>query len=175
MTAGRGRDTVNSFTRALATTTILVGLAGVAQTPAMAQERYRDGYDRSDRSSDRRDRDYRDDRDARDRDRNWDRDRDRDRDREWRRDREYRAYDWDRRSDRTWRPGRYDYVYRGYDNRYYCRRSDGTTGLIVGGISGGVLGNIIAPGDSKALGTILGGVGGAILGRSIDRNHIVCR
>ena len=34
------------------------------------------------------------------------------------------------------------------DGRYYCRRSDGTTGLIVGGIAGGVLGNIIADGSS---------------------------
>ncbi|MGE5722714.1 MAG: hypothetical protein ACM3YM_09650, partial [Sphingomonadales bacterium] len=32
-------------------------------------------------------------------------------------------------------------IYRGRDGRYYCRRSDGTTGLIVGGIAGGVLGN----------------------------------
>ena len=122
-----------------------MGLLGVAQTPAMAQERYRD-------------RDYRE------------YNQDRDRDREWR-----NAYERDRRYARTWEPGRYDYVYRGYDDRYYCRRSDGTTGLIVGGITGGVLGNIIAPGDSRTLGTILGAAGGAIVGRSIDRNNIVCR
>jgi len=68
-----------------------------------------------------------------------------------------------------------DRVYRGDDDRYYCRRSDGTTGLIVGGIAGGALGNIIAPGDSRTLGTILGAAGGAALGRSIDRNNVVCR
>ena len=34
-------------------------------------------------------------------------------------------------------------IYRGRDGRYYCRRSDGTTGLVVGAIAGGVLGNII--------------------------------
>jgi len=28
--------------------------------------------------------------------------------------------------------GRNDRIYRGQDGRYYCRRSDGTTGLIVG-------------------------------------------
>ena len=39
-----------------------------------------------------------------------------------------------------------DRLYRGRDGRYYCRRSDGSTGLIVGAIAGGVLGNIIAPG-----------------------------
>ena len=44
-----------------------------------------------------------------------------------------------------------DRVYVGRDGRYYCRRSDGTAGLVVGGIAGGVLGNIIAPGGSKTL------------------------
>lgn len=73
------------------------------------------------------------------------------------------------------RLGRDDLVWRGYDDRYYCRRSDGTTGLIVGGIAGGVLGNVLAPGGSKQLGTILGGAAGAVLGRSIDRNRVVCR
>ena len=68
-----------------------------------------------------------------------------------------------------------DRIYRGRDNRYYCRRSDGTTGLVVGAISGGVLGNVIAPGGSKTLGSILGGSLGAVLGSSIDRNNVTCR
>ena len=163
---------MNRFSRTLATTTVLVSLLGIAQTPAMAQERYRD-------------RDYREYNQDRDRDREWRRDRDARRDQEWRRNEEWRrerdrewrnAYERDRRYARTWEPGRYDYVYRGYDDRYYCRRSDGTTGLIVSGITGGVLGNIISRGDSKTFGTILGAAGGAILGRSIDRgNNIVCR
>jgi hypothetical protein len=68
-----------------------------------------------------------------------------------------------------------DRVYRGYDGRYYCRRSDGTTGLILGALGGGLLGNTIAPGGSKALGTILGGAGGALIGQSIDRDNIRCR
>jgi Ni/Co efflux regulator RcnB len=68
-----------------------------------------------------------------------------------------------------------DRIYRGQDNRYYCRRSDGTTGLIIGGIGGGVLGNVIAPGGSKVLATLLGGGLGALLGNSIDRNNVVCR
>jgi len=61
-------------------------------------------------------------------------------------------------------------VYRGQDNRYYCRRNDGTTGLIVGGLGGGLIGNTIAPGGSKVLGTILGGGAGALLGRVLDQN-----
>ena len=68
-----------------------------------------------------------------------------------------------------------DRVYVGQDGRYYCRRSDGTTGLIVGGIAGGVLGSIIAPGGSKTLGTILGAAGGAAAGTAIDRSKVRCR
>jgi hypothetical protein len=68
-----------------------------------------------------------------------------------------------------------DRIYRGNDNRYYCRRGDGSTGLIIGAIGGGVLGNAIAPGGSKTLGTILGGSLGAILGNSIGNNNVTCR
>jgi hypothetical protein len=68
-----------------------------------------------------------------------------------------------------------DRIYRGRDGRYYCRRSDGTTGLIVGAIAGGILGNIIAPGGSETLGTILGAGAGALAGREIDRDNVRCR
>jgi hypothetical protein len=68
-----------------------------------------------------------------------------------------------------------DRIYRGSDGRYYCRRKDGTTGLIVGAIVGAVLGNMIASGDSKTLGTILGASGGAVAGRAIDRRDARCR
>ena len=64
-----------------------------------------------------------------------------------------------RQDDRRYRPrrlGRNDTIYRGSDNRYYCKRDDGTSGLIIGGVGGGVLGNIIAPGGIKVLGTIIG-------------------
>ena len=70
--------------------------------------------------------------------------------------------------------GRNERVYRGQDGRYYCRRKDGTTGLIVGGLAGGVLGNIIAPGGSELLGTLLGAGGGALAGRAIDRKDSRC-
>lgn len=68
-----------------------------------------------------------------------------------------------------------DRVYVGSDGRYYCRRPDGTTGLVVGGIAGGVLGNIIAPGGSRTLGTILGAIAGGAGGAAIDRNNVRCR
>lgn len=67
-----------------------------------------------------------------------------------------------------------DVIYRDNDGRYYCKRPDGTTGAIVGGLAGGVLGNIIAPGGSKTLGTLLGAGAGALAGREIDRRNVRC-
>jgi hypothetical protein len=95
----------------------------------------------------------------------------------------YREGYWDasryyRQDDRRYRPrrlGRNDRVYRGSDNRYYCKRDDGTTGLVLGGIAGGALGNIIAPGGSKTLGTIIGAGAGALIGKKVDDGEIVCR
>ncbi|WP_206365622.1 MULTISPECIES: hypothetical protein [unclassified Sphingomonas] len=63
-----------------------------------------------------------------------------------------------------------DRVYRGSDGRYYCRHSDGTTGLVVGGIAGGALGAAIAPGGSGVLGALLGAAGGALAGQAIDKD-----
>ena len=63
-----------------------------------------------------------------------------------------------------------DRVYRGSDGRYYCKRTDGTTGLIVGAGAGGILGNVIDGGHSRGVGTILGAVGGALAGRAIERS-----
>ena len=54
-------------------------------------------------------------------------------------------------------------IYRGSDDRNYCRRSDGTIRLVVGAIVGYILGNIIARGDSKTLDTILGAGAGAMI------------
>jgi len=70
---------------------------------------------------------------------------------------------------------RYDEViYHGDDGRYYCHRSDGTTGLIVGAVAGGVIGNQLARGRSAALGTVLGVAGGALIGQAIDRDRVYC-
>lgn len=74
---------------------------------------------------------------------------------------------------------RYSYrEWRGNDGRLRCRRSDGTTGLVVGAVAGGLLGalgNIIAGGGSRLLGTIIGAGGGALLGQAVDRGQVVCR
>jgi hypothetical protein len=77
-------------------------------------------------------------------------------------------------SDRRYREYRLnsnDRIYRGRDGRYYCRRSDGSTGLIVGAVAGGILGSIIAPGDSKPLGAVIGAIGGGAAGAAIDSNN----
>jgi len=67
--------------------------------------------------------------------------------------------------------GRDERVYRGQDGRYYCRRSDGTTGLIIGGVAGGLFGNAISNGRNSTLGTLLGAAVGASVGASVDRNN----
>jgi outer membrane lipoprotein SlyB len=68
-------------------------------------------------------------------------------------------------------------VYRGNDGRYYCKRSDGTTGLILGAAGGGILGNVIDGGRSRTVGTLIGGALGALAGRSVEQNQsqIRCR
>jgi hypothetical protein len=70
-----------------------------------------------------------------------------------------------------------DQVYRGSDGRYYCKRTDGTTGLIVGGASGALLGNVIDGGRHRATGTLIGGALGALLGKSVEQqnNDYRCR
>ena len=74
------------------------------------------------------------------------------------------------------RDGRYEGRYwRGNDGRYRCRRSDGTTGLLVGAGVGALLGNEIAGRGDKTLGAIVGGLGGAAAGRAIDRSRVSCR
>jgi hypothetical protein len=138
---------------------LLASFIGFQPTPALAHgkkrwDRHEERWDRHQERRDRRDARY----DAR---------------------RDY----WDpaahyRRDDRRYRArrlGRNDRIYRGSDNRYYCRRDDGTTGLIIGGIGGGVLGNVIAPGGSKTLGTVSGAGLGALIGKAIDDGDVVCR
>jgi hypothetical protein len=100
----------------------------------------------------------------------------------------YDAYDYNRpdprygdyyperyyRSGDAYALGRDDRVYRGRDGRYYCRRSDGTTGLVVGGAIGGTLGAVIAPGGSEILGALIGGAAGAAIGSEVDRGEVRC-
>ena len=70
---------------------------------------------------------------------------------EARRDRDHRYKEW-----------------RGRDGRTYCRKSNGTTGLIVGGVGGALLGRAIDTRGERTTGTLLGAAGGALLGKEID-------
>lgn len=92
------------------------------------------------------------------------------------------AYDRDGRHDR----GRYSRHYdrrgyyngpswRGRDGRYYCRRSNGTTGLLIGGAAGALIGRELDGGRDRTTGTILGAAAGALLGREVDRGGRRCR
>ena len=73
------------------------------------------------------------------------------------------------------RLSRNDRVWRGDDGRYYCRRDNGTTGLIVGAAAGALLGRALDGGRERTLGTLLGAAGGALIGREIDRGGMRCR
>src|SRR5690606_10685198 len=73
------------------------------------------------------------------------------------------------------RLSRGDRIWRGNDGRYYCRRDNGTTGLIIGGAVGALLGREIDGGRDRTLGTIIGAAGGALLGRAVDRGELRCR
>ena len=59
--------------------------------------------------------------------------------------------------------------WRGKDGRLYCRRSDGTTGLIVGAVGGALVGRAIDTSGDRTLGTLGGAALGALAGREIDR------
>lgn len=62
-------------------------------------------------------------------------------------------------------------TWRGSDGRVYCRKRDGTVGLIVGGGAGALVGRAIDTRGERTTGTILGAVAGALVGREIDRNR----
>jgi hypothetical protein len=182
---------------------LLLATVGVCATPAVAQQgrSWSDGQRDEDgranqnqhrRHSDSHEGDRRDEQareGPRDHDRNWNRGRHRGQQRAaWQ---DYNRYDYNRyeprygnyQANRYYRDGRYyedrrlsnqDRIYRGSNGQYYCRRNDGTTGLIIGAVGGGLLGRVIAPNGSKTLGTILGGAGGALIGRSIGRDGVRC-
>ncbi|MDQ3078657.1 MAG: glycine zipper 2TM domain-containing protein [Pseudomonadota bacterium] len=60
--------------------------------------------------------------------------------------------------------------------RLRCRRSNGTTGLVVGAAGGALIGRAIDTRGERTTGTIVGAAAGALLGRSIERSRRVrCR
>ena len=70
-----------------------------------------------------------------------------------------------------------DQTWQGEDGRSYCRRSDGSTGLIVGGGAGALVGRGIDSHGRRGTGTIIGAIAGAVIGSAIERsaNEQRCR
>ncbi len=60
--------------------------------------------------------------------------------------------------------------WRGRDGRRYCRKPDGTTGLVVGGVAGALVGRTVDTRGDRTLGTLIGGAAGALAGREIERS-----
>jgi len=65
-------------------------------------------------------------------------------------------------------------VWRDSNGHLRCKRSNGTTGLIVGAAGGALIGRAIDTHGERATGTIVGAAAGALVGRSIDRTRYHC-
>ncbi|MEZ0244803.1 MAG: glycine zipper 2TM domain-containing protein [Sphingomonas sp.] len=100
----------------------------------------------------------------------------------------HRSYQDDSRYERDYRDGRRqdrrsysrDYDRSGYytgrswrDNRgqYRCRRSDGSTGLLIGAVGGALVGRTIDTRGDRTAGTLLGAVVGGLIGSSIEKDN----
>jgi len=62
----------------------------------------------------------------------------------------------------TWRDSR---------GRYHCRRGNGTTGLLIGGAGGALIGRSLDGGRNRTTGTVIGAVAGALVGREVQRSR----
>ncbi|GMM93001.1 glycine zipper 2TM domain-containing protein [Qipengyuania sp. MTN3-11] len=65
--------------------------------------------------------------------------------------------------------------WRGQDGQYYCKRGNGTVGLLAGGALGALLGRAVDTRGDRATGTILGAAAGALVGRELTRGPTRCR
>ena len=62
-------------------------------------------------------------------------------------------------------------TWRDSQGRLRCKRSNGTTGLIVGAAGGALVGRAIDTRGERATGTILGAAAGALIGREVERSR----
>ena len=62
-------------------------------------------------------------------------------------------------------------VWRDRQGRYRCRRGNGTTGLLIGGAGGALIGRALDGGRNHTTGTIVGAVAGALVGREVQRSR----
>ncbi|GAM05864.1 MULTISPECIES: glycine zipper 2TM domain-containing protein [Novosphingobium] len=54
--------------------------------------------------------------------------------------------------------------------RYRCKKSNGTTGLLIGGVAGALAGRAVDTRGDRTMGTVVGAAAGALLGREVDRS-----
>lgn len=57
------------------------------------------------------------------------------------------------------------------NGRTRCRRSNGTTGLLIGGAAGALAGRAIDSRGDRTTGTLVGAAAGALLGREVERGR----
>ena len=62
-------------------------------------------------------------------------------------------------------------VWKDSRGRLRCKRSNGTTGLIVRAAGGALVGRAIDTHGERATGTILGAAAGALIGREVERSR----
>ncbi|TPG10941.1 glycine zipper 2TM domain-containing protein [Sphingomonas oligophenolica] len=65
------------------------------------------------------------------------------------------------------------YKYREFKDRnghWRCKKPDGTTGTIIGGVAGALVGRTIDTRGDRTIGTLGGAVAGALAGRAIEKS-----
>lgn len=65
--------------------------------------------------------------------------------------------------------------WQGEDGRYYCKRGNGTVGLLVGAAVGALIGRAIDTRGERTTGTVLGAAAGALIGNEIAKGPTRCR
>lgn len=120
-------------------------ITGLSAAPAMARDRYDDGYRYSNYDRDEYREEYREDR------------------RDYRQEARYDRGDY--RRDRDYQD----------NYRSYSRCDKGTGGTIIGAVAGGLLGNQVARRGNRTEGSIIGAAVGALAGRAIAKSGSNCR
>ena len=62
-------------------------------------------------------------------------------------------------------------TWRDSQGRLRCRKPNGTTGLIVGGAAGALVGRAIDSRGDRTTGTLIGAAAGALVGREVERSR----
>ncbi len=62
-------------------------------------------------------------------------------------------------------------TWRDSQGRLRCRKPNGTTGLIVGGAAGALVGRAIDTRGDRTTGTLIGAAAGALVGREVERSR----